>query len=1033
MGILWTFVFCFFALSDAVIDLTMIFTADVNHVKHFYISCIIGERSQTNVHLDVKRDNKILIFPKQPSFKVHRPVNKVAIARDFRELDFIGVFYCESTKEGAPLETITMINNFGRVNFMPSPLTLTVDKGETANLKMKLVNFEKRDVTWKYNGNYYYMTHWSDLTNHTAVLTVENAAFANQGIYSASYVGDSPLHGAWMRLIVRDCPSKKWGPYCDKDCPDCLNGGVCHEMDGECVCPPGFMGTRCETACREGMFGRNCQESCGSEPNSNCTGLRFCLPDPYGCSCASGWFGSRCERACHGDMYGPDCRLSCECQNGGVCNRFSGCQCPAGWRGQSCEKSDRAPQILDLDSNLELNLNSSPKILCSATGNPLPGHDSIELRRLDSTVVKASQTITDSNKSTAMFEISRLSAQQGGLWECRVSTNGGQDSRNFNLTIKEPPVPTSAPKLLEKRSKQLMVVPVESYRGDGPIISTRLLYKPVENGGSWSSIIVYSDKEPITLMNLEPSTRYQVKVQLTRPGEGGEGVSGPEAIMETDCPGPSSPRNIQAVTLSVSAIQVKWLPPENPNGGIVKYIIEYQPVGQGSTHPWVDTDDGNKTTKDVTGLNSSTLYQLRVRAFSKVLGEWSEFVQAKTQGDGLLDLTTTVGEEVRKPPGDSTQLLVAVVGSVTVTCVTILLVLLAVFFVRKTMLNRRRTFTYQSGSGEETILQFNSGTLTLTRRPKPTLEPLTYPILEWEDIKFEDVIGEGNFGQVIKAMIKKDGSKMSAAIKMLKEFASENDHRDFAGELEVLCKLGQHPNIINLIGACENRGYLYIAIEYAPYGNLLDFLRKSRVLETDPAFAKEHGTASTLTSQQLLQFSVDVANGMHYLSDKQFIHRDLAARNVLVGDSHVAKIADFGLSRGEEVYVKKTMGRLPVRWMAIESLNYSVYTTKSDVWSFGVLLWEIVSLGGTPYCGMTCAELYEKLPQGFRMEKPKNCDDEVYELMKQCWRDRPYERPPFTQISVQLNRMQEARKAYVNMALFENFTYAGIDATAEEA
>uniref|UniRef100_A0A9L0TQ64 receptor protein-tyrosine kinase n=1 Tax=Equus caballus TaxID=9796 RepID=A0A9L0TQ64_HORSE len=336
-------------------------------------------------------------------------------------------------------------------------------------------------------------------------------------------------------------------------------------------------------------------------------------------------------------------------------------------------------------------------------------------------------------------------------------------------------------------------------------------------------------------------------------------------------------------------------------------------------------------------------------------------------------------------------------------------------------------------SGEETILQFSSGTLTLTRRPKPQPEPLNYPVLEWEDITFEDLIGEGNFGQVIRAMIKKDGLKMNAAIKMLKEYASENDHRDFAGELEVLCKLGHHPNIINLLGACENRGYLYIAIEYAPYGNLLDFLRKSRVLETDPAFAREHGTASTLSSRQLLRFASDAANGMQYLSEKQFIHRDLAARNVLVGENLASKIADFGLSRGEEVYVKKTMGRLPVRWMAIESLNYSVYTTKSDVWSFGVLLWEIVSLGGTPYCGMTCAELYEKLPQGYRMEQPRNCDDEVYELMRQCWRDRPYERPPFAQIALQLGRMLEARKAYVNMSLFENFTYAGIDATAEEA
>ncbi|XP_041647351.1 tyrosine-protein kinase receptor Tie-1 [Cheilinus undulatus] len=1131
MRILWLFLSRFLHLSDAVIDLTMISTAEVTNVNHFSISCINGERSPGEVVLDIKRDNRILVFPREPNFKVHKPRNREAIARGFRDLDNIGIFYCKSCQEVPPLETVTMINNIGKANFIPTHLTMTANKGETVNLTMQLVSSEKRDVTWKYNGNYYYMTHWIDIINRTAVLTVENAAFSNQGIYSASYVGDSPLKGAWMRLIVRDCPSKKWGPYCDKDCPDCLNGGVCHDADGDCICPPGFMGTRCETACREGRFGRNCQESCGSE--MICKGLRFCLPDPYGCSCASGWFGTRCEKACHGDMYGPDCTLSCKCQNGGVCNRFSGCQCPTGWRGQNCERSDRAPQILDLDSIMEWNLNSSPKISCSATGNPLPSHTSIELRKLDSTVIKASRTVMDSNKSTAMFDIPHLTAQQGGLWECRVSTNGGQDSRKFTLTIKEPPVPTTAPKLLEKKSKQLQVKPMESYRGDGPIISIRLLYKPVENGDSWSSIIVYSAKEPITLMNLEPSTRYRVRVKLSRPGEGGEGALGPEAIMETDCPeptvqpeidvssmegrnttvrwhlppnngvntatasgflvqltgpppeneklqettlltvlstkfhnleyqrdytvvvrlincgsqgppskpytfrlssqGPSSPRNVKAVPLSVSAIQVRWQPPEYPNGGIIKYTIEYQAVGQGSPHPWVDTDDGNETSRNVTALNSSTLYQFRVRASSKVPGEWSQVAQAMTQEDGFQSLSPTTQGVAGRPHGDSYQLLVAVVGSVTVTCVTILLALLALFFIRKTLLNRRRTFTYQSGSGEETILQFNSGTLTLTRRPKPTPEPLTYPILEWEDIKFEDVIGEGNFGQVIKAMIKKDGNKMSAAIKMLKEFASENDHRDFAGELEVLCKLGQHPNIINLIGACENRGYLYIAIEYAPYGNLLDFLRKSRVLETDPAFAKEHGTASTLTSQQLLQFAVDVATGMHYLSDKQFIHRDLAARNVLVGDNLVAKIADFGLSRGEEVYVKKTMGRLPVRWMAIESLNYSVYTTKSDVWSFGVLLWEIVSLGGTPYCGMTCAELYEKLPQGYRMEKPKNCDDEVYELMKQCWRDRPYERPPFSQISVQLNRMQEARKAYVNMALFENFTYAGIDATAEEA
>uniref|UniRef100_A0AAR2KQ25 receptor protein-tyrosine kinase n=1 Tax=Pygocentrus nattereri TaxID=42514 RepID=A0AAR2KQ25_PYGNA len=761
-----------------------------------------------------------------------------------------------------PLYQATFVFALGQ--FKPQRISLMANKGDTVHVQMEVL----------------------DVHNHTAILTLNNVEQTNAGIYSASYVGHSPVFAGLMRLIVRACPKNKWGTDCDKECPQCLNGGVCHDRDGDCVCPPGFMGTRCETACREGMFGRNCQESCKAE--SGCQRLNFCLVDPYGCSCASGWHGDRCDKPCPEGRYGADCRLSCNCENKGKCNRFSGCHCPTGWRGQHCEKLDRAPQILDMDSNLEWNLYSSPKILCSATGHPLPSHTSIELRKLDSTVLKVNRELLF---NTAQFEIERLTHKHGGIWECRVSTNGGQDSRKFNLTVKEPPCPTTSPKLIEKKSKQLVVKPMESYRGDGPIVSTKLLYKPMDTGDSWSSI------------------------------RGGK---------RTFC------------------------------------SVVFSPTTQG----------------------------------------------------------------VGRPMAEDHQLLWAVVGSVGVTCVTILLALLVLFYIRKSIVKRRQKSLRLP---QETILQFNSGTLTLTRRPKPTPEPLTYPILDWEDIKFEDVIGEGNFGQVIKAMIKKDGTKISAAIKMLKEFASENDHRDFAGELEVLCKLGQHPNIINLLGACENRGYLYIAIEYAPYGNLLDFLRKSRVLETDPAFAKEHGTASTLTSQQLLQFAVDVATGMHYLSDKQFIHRDLAARNVLVGENLVAKIADFGLSRGEEVYVKKTMGRLPVRWMAIESLNYSVYTTKSDVWSFGVLLWEIVSLGGTPYCGMTCAELYEKLPQGYRMEKPRNCDDEVYELMRQCWRDRPYERPPFSQISVQLNRMQEARKAYVNMALFENFTYAGIDATAEEA
>uniref|UniRef100_A0A8C5IKA5 Tyrosine-protein kinase receptor Tie-1 n=1 Tax=Junco hyemalis TaxID=40217 RepID=A0A8C5IKA5_JUNHY len=823
----------------AILDITLVANVQSLSPSDFFLSCVVGEHDVS--YLQIERDNKIVMTHPKMNFQNYRNRSNQVQARGFSKGDLVGILYC-----------------LGRT---PS---------------------EQAQVVYVHNSH-----------NGECLLGAAGGPCLPVGC-----TGDLPALCSAIPPPGRDvvthkaCPAKKWGPSCDKDCPDCLNGGICHDHVGECICPPGFMGTRCERACQEGQFGRNCQETC--QRAQGCRGLSFCLLDPYGCSCASGWSGSRCDQACPSGFYGPDCALECTCQNGGSCNRFSGCVCPAGWHGQHCEKSG--------EIGIGLWQVSIP--------HPLVG------------------TLLTKLEGTKRWQVYSCSLCSSLLPVPPVS---------FPSSPQVPPVPLSAPRLLAKQSRQLVVSPVDSFSGDGPITSIKLFYKPKDDNSAWSSIVV-DNSENITLMNLRPVTAYIVKAQLSRPGAGGEGSKGPEAIMVTDCLGePPSPCPCP------SPIQVT-----------------FRSLQPGCSQTSLPHGEGAEPTLAHDSCPAGT-------------AAWA--------GRCPVPLTS---------PASICQ-------------------------------------------GEETILQFNSGTLTLTRRPKPQPEPLSYPILEWEDIKFEDMIGEGNFGQVIRAMIKKDGLKMNAAIKMLKEFASENDHRDFAGELEVLCKLGHHPNIINLLGACENKGYLYIAIEYAPYGNLLDFLRKSRVLETDPAFAKEHGTASTLTSQQLLQFASDVAKGMQYLSEKQFIHRDLAARNILVGENLASKIADFGLSRGEEVYVKKTMGRLPVRWMAIESLNYSVYTTKSDVWSFGVLLWEIVSLGGTPYCGMTCAELYEKLPQGYRMEKPRNCDDEVYELMRQCWRDRPYERPPFAQISMQLIRMLEARKAYVNMALFENFTYAGIDATAEEA
>ncbi|XP_041507718.1 angiopoietin-1 receptor isoform X2 [Microtus oregoni] len=523
----------------------------------------------------------------------------------------------------------------------------------------------------------------------------------------------------------------------------------------------------------------------------------------------------------------------------------------------------------------------------------------------------------------------------------------------------------------------------------------------------------------VLLNNLSPREQYIVRARVNTKAQG-EWSEDLIAWTLSDIL-PPQPENIRISNITDSTALISWTIVDGYS--ISSVIIRYKVQGKNEDqHIDVKIKNVTITQYQLKGLEPETAYQVDIFAENNIGSSNPTFPH---------ELMTLPQSQASTDFGGGKMLLIAILGSAGMTCLTVLLAFLIMLQLKRANVQRRMAQAFQNR--EEPAVQFNSGTLALNRKAKNNPDPTIYPVLDWNDIKFQDVIGEGNFGQVLKARIKKDGLRMDAAIKRMKEYASKDDHRDFAGELEVLCKLGHHPNIINLLGACEHRGYLYLAIEYAPHGNLLDFLRKSRVLETDPAFAIANSTASTLSSQQLLHFAADVARGMDYLSQKQFIHRDLAARNILVGENYIAKIADFGLSRGQEVYVKKTMGRLPVRWMAIESLNYSVYTTNSDVWSYGVLLWEIVSLGGTPYCGMTCAELYEKLPQGYRLEKPLNCDDEVYDLMRQCWREKPYERPSFAQILVSLNRMLEERKTYVNTTLYEKFTYAGIDCSAEEA
>ena len=192
---------------------------------------------------------------------------------------------------------------------------------------------------------------------------------------------------------------------------------------------------------------------------------------------------------------------------------------------------------------------------------------------------------------------------------------------------------------------------------------------------------------------------------------------------------------------------------------------------------------------------------------------------------------------------------------------------------------------------------------------------------------------------------------------------------------------------MRLLGVILHHG-LYIVMEHVSKGNLVNFLRT-------------RGRALVSTSQ-LLQFALHVAEGMEYLESKKLVHRDLAARNILVSEDLVAKVSDFGLAKAERKGLDSS--RLPVKWTAPEALKNGRFSSKSDVWSFGVLLWEVFSYGRAPYPKMSLKEVSEAVEKGYRMEPPDGCPGSVHTLMGSCWEAEPARRPPFRKIVEKLGR-----------------------------
>uniref|UniRef100_A0A8C8SN50 Vascular endothelial growth factor receptor 3 n=1 Tax=Pelusios castaneus TaxID=367368 RepID=A0A8C8SN50_9SAUR len=329
-------------------------------------------------------------------------------------------------------------------------------------------------------------------------------------------------------------------------------------------------------------------------------------------------------------------------------------------------------------------------------------------------------------------------------------------------------------------------------------------------------------------------------------------------------------------------------------------------------------------------------------------------------------------------------------------------------------------------------------------------EYLPYDSSKWEfpreRLRLGKVLGHGAFGKVVEASafgINKSNSCETVAVKMLKEGATASEHKALMSELKILIHIGNHLNVVNLLGACTKpNGPLMVIVEFCKYGNLSNYLRTKRegfspyrvrsllpfrlgdvshnylfglacfpgeiaqTAHSGPVHSRSSEMddlwQTPLTMEDLICYSFQVARGMEFLASRKCIHRDLAARNILLSENNVVKICDFGLARDiykDPDYVRKGSARLPLKWMAPESIFDKVYTTQSDVWSFGVLLWEIFSLGASPYPGVQINEEFcQRLKDGTRMRAPEYATAEIYRIMLNCWHGDPKERPTFSDL-----------------------------------
>ncbi|XP_032824134.2 ephrin type-A receptor 4-like [Petromyzon marinus] len=448
---------------------------------------------------------------------------------------------------------------------------------------------------------------------------------------------------------------------------------------------------------------------------------------------------------------------------------------------------------------------------------------------------------------------------------------------------------------------------------------------------------------------------------------------------------PSPITDVQKGLISEDAIILNWAEPKQPNGIILDYEVKYYEKDQKESK--YTTLRSNVTSTTITGLKPAVVYALQIRARTAAgYGDYSPAVEFKTSPD-----------YVASPSEQKQDTLIWAF----VFAVIVVLLLITAFFIIK---RRRCGYSKAKQDYDEEKTRFHSGHVKLPGL-KMYIDPHTYEDpnqavhefakeIDASCVKIERVIGAGEFGEVCSGYLKHPGKKeVCVAIKTLKAGYTEQQRRDFLCEASIMGQF-DHPNIIRLEGVITKSKPVMIITEFMENGSLDLFLRKN-----DGQF----------TVIQLVGMLRGIAAGMKYLSDMNYVHRDLAARNILVNSNLVCKVSDFGLSRvleddPEAAYTTRG-GKIPIRWTAPEAIAYRKFTSASDVWSYGIVMWEVMSYGERPYWDMSNQDVIKAIEEGYRLPAPMDCPLPLHQLMLDCWQKERSDRPKFGQIVGILDKM----------------------------